>query len=60
MWINESGLLYEGDCVVGDREATAEEVESWDNRPVEVITSDPVAKLKAFLEANPDVVAILK
>ena len=30
MWINNPGNLYEGDCVVGDREATDEEVAAWE------------------------------
>ena len=30
MWINSNGDLYEGDCVVGDREATDDEVAAWE------------------------------
>ena len=29
MWIDGTGQLYAGDCVAGDRAATAEEVAAW-------------------------------
>lgn len=30
MWINENGLIYEGDCHAGDRAATSEEMAAWE------------------------------
>lgn len=29
MWIGRQGQLYEGDCLIGDRRATDEEVAAW-------------------------------
>lgn len=35
MWRNQSGQLYFGDCVQGDREATPEEVAAWEASRIE-------------------------
>ena len=35
MWINSQGQLYYGDCVVGDRAATPEEVAAWEASRIE-------------------------
>jgi len=29
MWIDKNGGLYQGDCQIGDRAATAEEIAAW-------------------------------
>lgn len=47
MWINSIGIVYEGDCRIGDRAATAEELQAWElsKQP------SPLAQIKA-LEAD--------
>jgi len=46
MWINEKGQLYVGDCAEGDREATDDEVTSWQvGREKNVIQSQVDAML---------------
>jgi len=47
MWINSIGIVYEGDCRIGDRAATAEELQAWElsKQP------SPLAQIKA-LEAE--------
>lgn len=30
MWIDQNGNLYSGDCMLGDREATTEELSAWE------------------------------
>lgn len=30
MWINADGILYDGDCAVGDRAATSGEIAIWE------------------------------
>ena len=44
MFINQYGIIYQGDCVVGDRVATPEEVSAWQSAHV---TKDLLAKLDA-------------
>ena len=44
MWINSNNQLYQGDCVVGDREATPEEIAAHAYVPT---TKDLLAKLDA-------------
>lgn len=49
MWIDKDGNLYEGESRVGDREATEEEVEAWE----ESREPDPaVVKKDAVLDAS--------
>lgn len=61
MWINGQGEIYAGDCRVGDREATDEEVAAWEeSRAAIPAPVDPVEKLRTFLAANPDVARLLK
>lgn len=47
MYINKEGQLYQGDCVVGDREAAPEEVAAW----VSARTPDPKDVIRAQIKA---------
>lgn len=31
MWIDENGSIYQGDCRLGDRAATQEEIDAWES-----------------------------
>jgi len=46
MWINAQGRIYGGDCVVGDCEATDEEVAAWEESRKPTV-ADQLAKLDA-------------
>lgn len=47
MWINENGMIYEGDCHAGDRAATSEEMAAW----VKLTAPNPLDQIRE-LEAQ--------
>jgi hypothetical protein len=50
MWINSQGQIYAGDCVPGDRAATAAEVAAWQ-------TPITLAQYEAAVQTNLDTFA---
>lgn len=46
MFITAEGVLYQGDCAVGDREATPEEIAAWQ---AERDTKQTKAEAQAYL-----------
>lgn len=46
MFINSEGVLYQGDCAAGDREATPEEIAAWE---AERNTKQAKAEAQAYL-----------
>lgn len=49
MWIDANGNVYIGDCRLGDRAATAEEVEAWELQRAAVFKTARFSSLE-FLE----------
>lgn len=46
MWINSAGQLYEGDCVVGDREATSGEVLARNSAIAKIIPEQKISQIE--------------
>lgn len=50
MYINQQGIIYQGDMAIGDREATAEEVAVW----VAARAPDPKDAIRAQIKSMED------
>jgi len=56
MWINQAGLIYVGDLLQGDREATAQEVTTWEaartRAAIDSIKLTPRQFVEALIDLN--------